>query len=96
MLLLFGLAFAPLSLVAAASAEPLGSEWSTGSNFVNVVVTWMFAVAMLMLTGLGVVAIVLARTGRSTGLVIFAAAVTLLLLLGAVGMITAAAIMVSG
>lgn len=96
MLLLFGLAIAPLSLVAAASAEPLGSEWSTGSNFVNVVVTWMFAVAMLMLTGLGVVAIVLARTGRSTGLAIFAAAVTLLLLLGAVGMITAAAIMVSG
>lgn len=95
MLLLFGLVFAPLGLVAAASAEPLGSEWSTGSNVVNVVVTWMFAVALLILTGLGVVAIVLARTGRSTGLVIFAAAVTLLLLLGAVGMITAGAIMVS-
>lgn len=95
-LVLFAVVFAPIGILSALSAQPMGAAWTTGSNPINVVFSAIFVLALLALAALGVVAIVLARRGRSTGLLIYASAVTALLLVGAVGLIIAVVIMVSG
>lgn len=95
-LVLFAVVFAPVGIMAATAAEPLGDEWSTGSNMINVVFAWVFGVALLVFAGLGGAAIAFAGAGRSTGLVIYAVVVTVLLVVGAAGFLTAGVIMISG
>ncbi len=95
-LVLFGLVFAPMGILFAISAEPMGEAWTKGSNPINVVFSAIFALAVLVLATLGAVAVILARLGRSTGLLIYASVVTGLLLVGAIGLIVSVVITVSG
>ncbi|MFD4957642.1 hypothetical protein [Microbacterium sp. NPDC058389] len=95
-MLLFGLVFTPVALVAVAHAEPLGSAWSTGSNMINVVFTWILGFALLLFGAIALVAAFLARSARSAGLFVYALVVTAIVLIGAVAMLVAGAIAVSG
>lgn len=94
--LLFGLVFTPIAIVAVVNARPLGSEWSTGSNMINVVFMWIFGFALVMLAVLAAAGIFFAWAAKSVGLSIYAAIVTAFVFLGAVAMLAAAAITVSG
>ena len=95
-LVLFAVVFAPIGIMAATNAESYGSEWSSGSNMINVVFAWIFAIALLGMAAVAVVAVVLAARAKSIGLLIYAVAVTALLLIGAIGLTVAAVVMVSG
>ncbi|MBD3943822.1 hypothetical protein IF188_19185 [Microbacterium sp. NEAU-LLC] len=95
-MLLFGLVFTPIAITGLVAAEPLGSEWSTGSNMINVVFTWIFGFALLFFAAGAAASAFLARTARSTGLFVYALVVTAITLVGAIAMLAAAAIMVSG
>lgn len=95
-MLLFGLVFTPFGIAAVANAEPLGPEWSTGSNLINVVFVWIFGVVLLFLSAAAAASAFLARAAKSTGLFVYALIVTAIVLVGAVTMLAAGAIMVSG
>jgi len=95
-MLLFGLVFTPIAIVALAHAQPLGSEWSTGSNVINVVFLWIFGFALLILTAIAAAGAVLARFAKSTGLFVYALVVCAMLVVGAIAMLTAGAITISG
>ncbi|NUS50544.1 MAG: hypothetical protein HOQ22_05815 [Nocardioidaceae bacterium] len=94
--LLFGLVFTPIAIVAAVNAQPLGAEWSTGSNLINVVFTWVFGVALLLLAAIAAGSALVARAAKSTGLFVYAVVVAAFVLVGAIGMLAAGAIAVSG
>jgi len=96
LMLLFGLVFTPIAIVAVTHAEPLGAEWSTGSNMINVVFTWIFGFALLLLAAIAAAGAFFARAAKSTGLFVYALVVTGIVLIGAVAMLAAGAIAVSG
>lgn len=95
-MLLFGLVFTPIGIAVAVNSRPFGAEWSTGSNMINVVFTFVFGVALLVLSAVALTAVFLARAARSTGLFVYALAVTAIVLAGAIAWIAAGVIMVSG
>ncbi|GAA5195280.1 hypothetical protein [Microbacterium jejuense] len=95
-MLLFGLVFTPIAIVALVRAQPLGPDWSTGSNVVNVVFMWIFGFALLLLSAIAAAGAVLAKAAKSTGLFVYALIVTAIVLIGALAMLVAAAITVSG
>jgi len=95
-MLLFGLVFTPIALVAVVHAQPLGAGWSTGSNLINVVFLWIFGFALLLLAAVAAAGAVLGRAAKSTGLFVYGLVVTVVVLVGAIAMLTAAGITVSG